>query len=96
MSVIIKAVPEWGSSRTDPSASRLAERRGALDQGTLLMAEMIALRDNLEMFTEARETESDTPIERKIGELSFRKRVGDNPPPSNEKKKPLVTRKPAI
>ena len=86
MSTIIKAVPEWGSSRTDPSASRLAERRGALDQGTLLMAEMIALRDNLEMFTEARQDEGATPIERKIGELSFRKRVGDNPPPSNEKK----------
>ena len=89
MSVIIKAVPEWGSSRTDPSASRLAERRGALDQGTLLMAEMLALRDNLEMFTEAGQAEGATPMEDEVGKFSWRNtvtKVEDNPPPSNEKK----------
>jgi hypothetical protein len=75
MSTIIKAVPEWGSTRTDQSASRLAERRGALDQGTLLLAEMIALRDNLEMFTEARQAEGAQKMEDEVGNLSFRKTV---------------------
>lgn len=75
MSTIIRAVPEWGSTRTDPSASRLAERRGALDEGTLLLAEMIALRDNLEMFTEARQAEGAQKMEDEVGKLSFRNTV---------------------